>query len=136
MRRLRTRLPAFVGAEVLLDAVAEVALRLTAAVGVHVLPEQRVEIVATAVVGDVAHRGGTRTEVTGVAVLGERLLGRFEAVYVSLMVGVVVPGEHLFGDVWLQRVVVVRERWQFGIGMFGHMKTLHQCVSRGCLLNV
>jgi hypothetical protein len=46
--------------------------------------------------------------VSRLAVLGEGLLGRVEAVYVPLVVGVVVPGEHLFGDVGFQCVVVIR----------------------------
>jgi len=77
-----------------------------------------VQIVATAVVGDVPQRAGRRGKVTRFAVLGERLLGRGETVHVALMVRVVVPRQHLFGDVEFECIVVVRKRWQFRIGVF------------------
>ncbi len=75
--------PALVGTEVLFDAVGDVARWLAAAVWTHVLPEQRVEIVSTAVVGDVTERTSSRTVVAGLTVLLEGFLSGVETVDVA-----------------------------------------------------
>ncbi|EMA67203.1 hypothetical protein C461_09118 [Halorubrum aidingense JCM 13560] len=112
-RRLELALPGLVRAEVLRDAVRERPLGLVAALRAHVLPEQVVEDVSRRVVRHVPDRARRRGEVALLAVGFERLFGRVPAVHVALMVGVVMPFEHLLGDVRLQRVVIVRQRIEF-----------------------
>jgi hypothetical protein len=76
-------------------------------------------------VGDVPDGARGRGEVAGLAVLREFLLGGFESVHVALVVGVVMPREDLFADRRLERVVVVRKRRQFGVGVFRHEVSPH-----------
>lgn len=110
---LELTLPGLVGTEVLLDPVGEIAGGFVAALGTHRLPEQVVEDMAGAVVGDVAQRRGRRGEVPFLAILHERLFGTIPAVDVALMVGIVMPREDLFADVRFECVVVVGQRRQF-----------------------
>jgi hypothetical protein len=98
---------------------------LAAAVGAHRLPEQRVVVVAAAVVAD-----GSTLVLGHLAQVGQDLLDRLAVersalergvrlVHVRLMVLVVVEAHGVRVDVRLERLVGVGERWNF----IGHAKS-------------
>ena len=115
-RLLELRLEVAEGPEGRVDRRGQVAVGLSAAVGGHGLPEERVVVVPTAVV---AHGGRLVTE--RVEVLEDLLdrpvrpVGSLERgvglVHVGLMVLVVVHAHGGLVDVRLERVVVVGEGW-------------------------
>src|SRR5829696_18882 len=101
------------------DRLAQGAVGLTAAVGAHRLPEQRVVVVAAAVVAD-----GAALLVGHLAQVGEHLLDRravergpgerrVRLVHVRLVVLVVMEAHRVRVDVRLERLVGVGERRNF-----------------------
>jgi len=77
--------------------------------------------VSTAVVGDVLEGSGRGAEVALLAVFREGLLGGVQSVNVALVVGIVMPGQYLFGQCRFERVVIVRKRWKFVISHSMHL---------------
>ncbi len=109
------------GAEVLVDRRGQFSLGLAAAVGRHVLPEQRVQNVPRDVEGQVLLELVEVAELTGLPSGCESGGGGVGALHVGSVVLVVVQLHDLAGVVGLQRAGVVG---QFGQRVFGHRRLL------------